>query len=87
MFIQSLFFALTLILTLLFFLYGFNHYYLINAARNYRPRPCQNTTGSDRRFQSNCLFTMKNMSFDRLVSACAVMAETYGIEKVENPDP
>lgn len=34
--ISLIFFILTLILTLLFFLYGFNHYYLLNAARKYR---------------------------------------------------
>ena len=38
-FIQLLFFILSLILTLLFFLYGFNHYYLLIAARKYKAPP------------------------------------------------
>ena len=37
MIIQSVLFSLSLILTLFFFIYGFNHYYLINAARRYKP--------------------------------------------------
>ncbi len=36
MFLEVLFFIFSLVLTLLFFLYGFNHYFLLNAARNYK---------------------------------------------------
>ncbi len=35
MFIHSVFLFFSILLTLFFFLYGFNHYYLLNAARHY----------------------------------------------------
>jgi len=40
MLIQMLFTAVSLILTLLFFLYGFNHYFLLNAVRSYQTLNC-----------------------------------------------
>ncbi len=82
MYLQALFFILSLILTLLFFLYGFNHYYLLNSARKYKapalpefsnPRP------------TVCIqLPVYNESYviRRLVSACTEMAEAYGSDKV-----
>jgi cellulose synthase/poly-beta-1,6-N-acetylglucosamine synthase-like glycosyltransferase len=81
MFIPSLFFALTLILTLLFFLYGFNHYYLLNAARKYWI-PVLPDYSMDRPAVSIQLpIYNEKYVIRRLVSACADMAEAYGIEK------
>jgi cellulose synthase/poly-beta-1,6-N-acetylglucosamine synthase-like glycosyltransferase len=83
MFIQSLFFALSLILSLLFFLYGFNHYYLLNASRKYRipalpdftePRPTISVQLP--------VYNEKNV-IRRSVAACAAMAEAYGMSKVK----
>ncbi len=83
MFIQSLFFALSLILSLLFFIYGFNHYYLLNASRRYRT-PALPEFSPIRPGVSIQLpiYNEKNV-IRRLVAACADMAETYGKEKVK----
>jgi cellulose synthase/poly-beta-1,6-N-acetylglucosamine synthase-like glycosyltransferase len=81
MIIPLLFFTLTLILTLLFFLYGFNHYYLLNAARKYWI-PALPDHSMDRPVVSIQLPVYNEMYvIRRLVSACAEMAEAYGIEK------
>ena len=71
-----------MILTLLFFLYGFNHYYLLNAARKYKtPAPPDHPT-----IRPNVSIQLpvynERYVIRRLVATCAVMAETYGIEKV-----
>ena len=81
MFIQVLFFALSLILTLLFFIYGFNQYFLLNAARSYRiPDPPEHSrvrpTVSIQLPVYNERYVIR-----RLVTACAVMVEAYGKEK------
>ena len=76
-----LFFALSLILTLLFFIYGFNQYFLLNAARSYRiPDPPEHSrvrpTVSIQLPVYNERYVIR-----RLVTACAVMVEAYGKEK------
>jgi cellulose synthase/poly-beta-1,6-N-acetylglucosamine synthase-like glycosyltransferase len=82
MYIQVLFFILTLILTLLFFLYGFNHYYLLNAARRYKtpilpePSPVRPTVSIQLPIYN------ERYVIRRLLSACAGMAEAYGIDRV-----
>jgi cellulose synthase/poly-beta-1,6-N-acetylglucosamine synthase-like glycosyltransferase len=81
MLIQLLFFILSLILTLLFFLYGFNYYYLLKAARRYKaPTPPENF-----RIRPSVLIQLpvynERYVLRRLVAACAVMAEAYGIEQ------
>jgi len=81
MVLQLLFFSLSLILTLLFFLYGFNHYFLLNAARNYRTPsppglPILRPTVSIQLPVYNEKYVVR-----KLVSACADMVAAYGIEK------
>jgi cellulose synthase/poly-beta-1,6-N-acetylglucosamine synthase-like glycosyltransferase len=79
---QILFFILSLILTMPFFMYGFNHYYLLNAARSYLPPAIPD----DPLFRPGVsihlpVFNEKYV-VRRLVAACVAMAETYGIDKV-----
>lgn len=82
MFIQAFFFALSLILTLLFFLYGFNHYYLQNAARAYRPPLLPEDPFFRPEVSIHLPVYNERYVIRRLVTACAAMAEAYGVEKV-----
>jgi cellulose synthase/poly-beta-1,6-N-acetylglucosamine synthase-like glycosyltransferase len=82
MFIQIIFFVVSLILSLLFFVYGFNHYYLLNAARRYQtPALPEHYTVRPTVSIHLPVYNEKYM-IRRLVAACALMAEVYGIEKV-----
>ena len=81
MFIQLLFFTLSLILTLLFFLYGFNHYFLLNAARSYKAPSLPAHSMVRPTVSIQLPIYNERYVIRRLVAACAVMAETYGKEK------
>ncbi len=81
MFIQVLLFTLSLILTLLFFLYGFNYYYLLNAARSYRTPVLPEHTLARPTVSIQLPVYNERYVIRRLVAACAAMAEAYGIEK------
>jgi cellulose synthase/poly-beta-1,6-N-acetylglucosamine synthase-like glycosyltransferase len=82
MFMQVLFFTISLILTLLFFLYGFNHYYLLRATRRYKV-PCLLDHSPDRPTVSVHLpIYNEKYVVRRLVAACAEMGVAYGIERV-----
>ncbi len=83
MFIQLLFFVLSMILTVCFFLYGFNHYYLLYASRKYqKPSLPKNFTN---RPKVSVQLPVYNESYviRRLITACAAMADTYGKENVD----
>jgi cellulose synthase/poly-beta-1,6-N-acetylglucosamine synthase-like glycosyltransferase len=82
MILQILFISLSMVLTLLFFLYGFNHYFLLFSARKYKipdladgihPRPavCIHLPVYNEKYVIR-----------RLVAACSRMAKTYGNDKV-----
>jgi len=82
MIIQAVLISLSLVLTLLFFLYGYNHYYLINTTRFYKsPAPPDQTLA---RPGVSIHLPVYNERYvvRRLVAACAIMAQAYGIEKV-----
>ena len=79
---QVLFFTLSLILTLLFFMYGLNHYYLVHAARTYRPPSLPDDPFVRPEVSIHLPVYNERYVIRRLVSACAAMAERYGIEKV-----
>ena len=81
-FVQLLFFILSLILTLLFFLYGFNHYYLLNAARRYRTPVLPELSMVRPAVSVHLPIYNEKYVLRRLVAACAGMAEAYGVEKV-----
>jgi cellulose synthase/poly-beta-1,6-N-acetylglucosamine synthase-like glycosyltransferase len=80
--IQVLSFTVSVSLTILFFIYGFNHYYLLNASRRYHlPKvkmPLEN-------IPSVCIhLPIYNEKYvvRRLVNACADMAQHYDRSKV-----
>jgi len=81
MFIQVLFFALSLILTLLFFLYGFNQYFLLNASRSYRIPALPEHSNVRPTVSIQLPVYNERYVIRRLVAACAVMVEAYGKEK------
>ena len=72
----------SLILTLLFFVYGFNHYYLMMAARTYKSPVLP--SGNHFRPAVCIHLPIYNESYvvERLVNACVDMAECYGVDKV-----
>jgi cellulose synthase/poly-beta-1,6-N-acetylglucosamine synthase-like glycosyltransferase len=80
--IQAVLITLSLVLTLLFFLYGFNHYYLINAARHYKSPAPPDQSSVRPGVSIHLPIYNERYVIRRLVNACAVMAQTYGIEKV-----
>jgi len=84
MFTQVVFLTSSLIVTLLFFIYGFNHYYLLSAARRYKspklpPYPSGHRPGVAIHLP---VFNEKYVIY-RLIAACARMAEEYDIERVK----
>jgi cellulose synthase/poly-beta-1,6-N-acetylglucosamine synthase-like glycosyltransferase len=84
MFLNILFLSLSMTLTLLFFLYGFNHYYLLFAARRYKsPNMPSDLSGEVPRIVIHLPVYNEKYVIRRLVDACARMAEQYGIESVK----
>ena len=81
-FIQLLFFILSVILTFLFFLYGFNHYYLLNAARKYKAPVLPELSTARPTVCVHLPIYNEKYVLRRLVAACTCMAEVYGIDKV-----
>ena len=83
MILNIVFLSFSSILTLLFFLYGFNHYYLLIAARRYKsPVLLQDPSGCRARVAIHLPVYNEKYVIRRLVDACAQMAEEYGIERV-----
>src|SRR3989304_8518569 len=84
MFIQTFFLVSSIVLTLLFFLYGFNHYYLLSAARRYKSPELQpDSMASKPRVAIHVPVYNEKYVIPRLVSACASMAENYGNDRVK----
>jgi len=81
MFVQLLLFTPSLILTLLFFLYGFNQYFMLNAARSYLIPTLPEHSNVRPTVSIQLPIYNERYVIRRLVAACAVMAEAYGKEK------
>lgn len=83
MLISIAFLSFSLILTLLFFIYGFNQYYLLLAARRYEsPNLPPDSSYYRPRVAIHLPVYNEKYVIRRLVDACACMAEAYGIENV-----
>ncbi len=83
MLIHAVFLLISIALTLLFFLYGFNHYYLLVAARRYRvPELPKDSKAHRPRVAVHLPVYNEKYVIHRLVSACTSMAEVYGIDRV-----
>lgn len=79
---QFFFFVLSMILTLMFFVYGFNHYYLLSSTRKYKKPTLPEFQANRPTVSIHLPIYNERYVVHRLVKACAVMAESYGIEKV-----
>ena len=84
MFTHVFFLIVSLIVSLLFFIYGFNHYYLISAARKYKSPQFSPALSAYRPTVAVHLpvFNEKYVVL-RLIDACARMAQAYDIERVK----
>ena len=84
MFTQVVFLVFSLLVTLIFFIYGFNHYYLLGAARRYKSPKLPFVPSADRPAVAIHLpiFNEKYV-VHRLITACARMAEAYTIDRVK----
>ena len=83
MLIQFIFFTVSLFLTFLFFVYGFNLYYLLSTSRKYRVPPLPPDIPEYRpRVAIHLPIYNEKYVIGRLVDACIRMAETYDRNKV-----
>jgi cellulose synthase/poly-beta-1,6-N-acetylglucosamine synthase-like glycosyltransferase len=82
MLVQLLFISLSMVLTLLFFLYGFNHYFLLYSARRYIPPYVADSQEPRPAVCIHLPIYNEKYVIRRLVGACSRMAKTYGSDKV-----
>lgn len=83
MFLQVLYFTTTLLLTLCFFIYGFNHYYLLNASRKYKLPIVSLPKDNHPTVAIHLPIYNEKYVIRRLLNACATMAEHYDSDKVK----
>ncbi len=81
MFLYDVFFVLSLLTTILFFTYGYNHYYLLLEAKRYREPKLKGTSNPRPRVSVQLPIYNEKYVVPRLLSACAAMVEAYGIDK------
>ncbi len=82
MLVQTVFLIFSIILTLLFFVYGFNHYYLLSAARRYKVPALPADTKLDKpRVAIHLPIYNEKYVVHRLISACVLAVENYGIDR------
>ena len=83
MVLTVVFLSLSLLITLSFFLYGFNLYYLLFSAKKYQSPPIPPRASAARpRVALHLPIYNEKYVIRRLVDACACMAEDYGMENV-----
>ena len=84
LYVQIIFLALSLLLTFMFFLYGFNHYFFLSVLRRYHVPQLLPTNTTERPLVSVQLpIYNERYVVRRLVDACAHMVEQYGIDDAE----
>jgi cellulose synthase/poly-beta-1,6-N-acetylglucosamine synthase-like glycosyltransferase len=84
LYVQIVFLVLSLILTFMFFVYGFNHYFLLSVLRRYRTPQLLPSMASKRPLVAIQLpIYNERYVVRRLVDACTRMVEQYGIENAE----
>jgi cellulose synthase/poly-beta-1,6-N-acetylglucosamine synthase-like glycosyltransferase len=81
LYIQVIFLVLSLLLTFMFFIYGFNHYFLLSQIHRYHiPKLQSGTTSSRPSVEIQLPIYNEYYVVRRLVDACARMVEHYGID-------
>ncbi len=84
LYIQIVFLVMSIFLTLMFFLYGFNQYFLLSMMSRYRTPRLKPGMADKRPFVAIQLpIYNERYVVRRLVDACARMVEQYGIEHAE----
>jgi cellulose synthase/poly-beta-1,6-N-acetylglucosamine synthase-like glycosyltransferase len=84
LYVQIVFLVLSIVLTFLFFLYGFNQYFLLAVMHRYRPPALLPLLAHKRPFVSVQLpIYNERYVIRRLVDACVQMVEEYGSENAE----
>lgn len=83
-YVQVVFLGISLLLTFLFFVYGFNHYYLLSAIHRYHLPELRKDKSEQRPFVSVQLpIYNERYVVKQLVAACARMVERYGIDRAD----
>jgi len=84
LYVQIVFLLLSLFLTFLFFIYGFNHYFLLSAIHRYR-KPKLLPGATDKRPFVSVQLPIYNERYvvRRLIDSCARMVQEYGIDNAE----
>jgi cellulose synthase/poly-beta-1,6-N-acetylglucosamine synthase-like glycosyltransferase len=82
MYLRIGFISLSLILSLFFFVYGFNHYYLLFASRRYRSPELVGFSGQKPRVCIHLPIYNEKYVIRRLLAACARSADEFGRDKV-----
>jgi cellulose synthase/poly-beta-1,6-N-acetylglucosamine synthase-like glycosyltransferase len=81
--IQWVFFILSVIISLFFFLYGFNHYYMLSKAKHYKQPPCLDCPSLRPAVSIQLPIYNEKYVTHRLMDACTRMVEVYGIDKAQ----
>jgi cellulose synthase/poly-beta-1,6-N-acetylglucosamine synthase-like glycosyltransferase len=84
LYVQIVFLVLSILLTFLFFLYGFNHYFMLGVMHRYKV-PKISPSMADKHPYVSIQLPIFNERYviRRLVEACAHMVEQYGIDHAE----
>jgi cellulose synthase/poly-beta-1,6-N-acetylglucosamine synthase-like glycosyltransferase len=83
-YVQTVFLVLSLLLTFIFFIFGFNHYFLLSVIRRYRIPPLHQSFFNDRPLVAVQLpIYNERYVVRRLVSTCIHMVEMYGVDRAE----
>jgi cellulose synthase/poly-beta-1,6-N-acetylglucosamine synthase-like glycosyltransferase len=83
-YLQILFLAFSLVLTFMFFIYGFNHYFLLSIMHRYRAPRISRDFSLERPFVSIQLpIYNERYVVRRLIASIARMVQLYGIEHAE----
>ncbi len=81
MLLYDIFFVFSLLTTILFFMYGYNHYYLLFEARRYREPQLKNATDIRPRVSIQLPIYNEKYVVRRLLTACVDMVEAYGTDR------
>src|SRR4030042_3773209 len=84
LYVQIIFLLLSLLLTFMFFIYGFNHYFLLSVIPRYHPPKSAKPMNGNRPYVAIQLpIFNERYGVRRLVDSCARMVDQYGIDNAE----
>lgn len=84
LYVQIIFLVLSLLLTFMFFIYGFNHYFLLSVMHRYHiPKLVKPMNGNRPYVAIQLPIYNERYVVRRLVDSCARMVEQYGLDNAE----